>query len=267
MENTTEMKEGWIRAREQMLRWGYRPSCKYLGEVDGACRGPRVAHGVYSLALGVGEVSCQISTEKMRVSGKVPSTREPRPFIQKSSTETKLLCAEGGGISWELMCIKKSWFFKNLNKKSSLLSPSWPGHWNQPHTVTQRWILLKRAIMWLLALQVGFDRAGCSAKKRTGKLLITNVLRRTEGRVTRAFCFTCSAYSVLPVNRCSKQPPSCFSSVSSWRLNHTRPPPVPVLVSGWVTSLRISSFSDDRSSRTMSAGSVSLFLAKKPAAL
>lgn len=41
----------------------------------------------------------------------------------------------------------------------------------------------------------------------------------------------------------------------------------PVLVSGWVTSLWMSSFSDDRSSRMMSAGSVSLFLARKPAAL
>lgn len=41
----------------------------------------------------------------------------------------------------------------------------------------------------------------------------------------------------------------------------------PVLVSGWVTSLWMSSFSEDRSSRIMSAGSVSLFLARKPAAL
>lgn len=30
---------------------------KHLGEGDGACRSPRVAHRVYAFALGVGEVA------------------------------------------------------------------------------------------------------------------------------------------------------------------------------------------------------------------
>ena len=41
----------------------------------------------------------------------------------------------------------------------------------------------------------------------------------------------------------------------------------PVLVRGWVTSLLMSRFSEDRRSRTMSGGSMSRFLARNPLAL
>lgn len=42
---------------------------------------------------------------------------------------------------------------------------------------------------------------------------------------------------------------------------------IPVFVRGWVTNCRVRLFSDDRSSSTISAGRVSLFLARNPLAL
>lgn len=67
-----------------------------------------------------------------------------------------------------------------------------------------------------------------------------------------------------------------IKATKRWKPSFSKPAPyilfyssssLPVLVRGCVTSLRISSFSDDLSSKMMSAGRVSLFLAKKPAAL